>query len=124
MRFADTPHMKTSTLKRFFRLDRFPEHLALHRMDCMASNGYLDYWNYVREQYEAMPVEQVRPVPLLTGRELIAEGYKPGAAFKIMLHAVEEAQLEGAIHTPEEAIGLIRAQFPLPEGAPEEIAAS
>ena len=25
MRFADTPRMKTSTLKRFFRLDRFPE---------------------------------------------------------------------------------------------------
>jgi len=27
--------MKTSTLKRFFRLPEFEEHLALHRMDCL-----------------------------------------------------------------------------------------
>ncbi len=34
MRFMDAQRMKNSTLKRFFRLDRFDEHLALHRMDC------------------------------------------------------------------------------------------
>jgi poly(A) polymerase len=33
MRFMDAQRMKESTLKRFFRLDRFDEHLALHRMD-------------------------------------------------------------------------------------------
>ena len=37
MRFADAPRMKASTLKRFFRLENFPEHLALHRMDCLAA---------------------------------------------------------------------------------------
>jgi poly(A) polymerase len=61
-----------------------------------------------------MPPEEVRPTPLLTGRELIAAGYKPGTAFKAMLHAVEEAQLEGAIQTTEEAIALVEAQFPHP----------
>jgi putative nucleotidyltransferase with HDIG domain len=119
MRFADTPRMKASTLKRFFRLDRFPEHLALHRMDCMASSidmrGNLDNYHFARERYESMPPDEVRPQPLLTGRELIAAGYRPGAAFKTMLHAVEEAQLEGSIHTTEEAQDLIRAQFPAPD---------
>lgn len=114
MRFADTPRMKTSTLKRFFRLDRFEEHLALHKMDCMASSGNLDYYEYARSRYETMPPDEVRPVPLITGRELIALGYRPGATFKSMLHAAEEAQLEGSIHTPEEALALIRAQFPPP----------
>jgi len=33
MRFADAHHMRASTLKRFFRLDSFAEHLQLHRMD-------------------------------------------------------------------------------------------
>jgi putative nucleotidyltransferase with HDIG domain len=113
MRFADTPRMKASTLKRFFRLDRFPEHLALHRMDCLSSSGSLDYYLFARERYESMPPDEVRPAPLLTGRELIAAGYRPGAAFKTMLHAVEEAQLEGSIHTPEEALSLIYTQFPL-----------
>ncbi len=117
MRFADTPRMKAATLKRFFRLERFPEHLALHRMDCMASSGNLDHYEFARERYEAMPAEEVRPQPLLAGRELIAAGYKPGEAFKAMLHAVEEAQLEGTIQTPDEAMELIRAQFPGPETA-------
>ena len=43
MRFADAPRMKASTLKRFFRLEDFPEHLALHRMDCLAGSGNLDH---------------------------------------------------------------------------------
>ena len=77
----------------------------------MASSGNLDHYNYARERYESMPPEEVRPTPLLTGRELIAAGYLPGATFKKMLHAVEEAQLEGSIRTPEEAMALVRSQF-------------
>jgi poly(A) polymerase len=113
MRFADAQHMKASTLKRFFRLENFPQHLELHRMDCMAGSGNLDHWNFVRERYESMPEETVRPQPLITGRELIAVGYQPGAAFKQMLHAVEDAQLEGIINTPAEALALLRNRFPL-----------
>ena len=113
MRFADAQHMKASTLKRFFRLDNFPQHLALHRMDCLAGSGNLDHWNYVRARYASMPEEAVRPTPLLTGRELIAAGYKPGAAFKEMLRAVEDAQLDGAITTTAEALTYIRDRFPL-----------
>jgi poly(A) polymerase len=113
MRFADAQHMKASTLKRFFRLENFPQHLLLHRMDCLAGSGNLDHWNYVRERYVSMPEEAVRPQPLLTGRELIAAGYQPGAAFKEMLRAVEDAQLEGAIATPAEALALIRDHFPM-----------
>jgi poly(A) polymerase len=111
MRFADAGRMKASTLKRFFRLDRFDEHLALHRMDCLAGSGNLDHWEFVRERWQAMPEEAVRPKPLITGRELIAAGYKPGAAFKQMLRAVEDAQLEGTIATEEEALRLVNARW-------------
>ena len=47
-------------------------------------------------------------------RELIAAGYQPGAAFRPMLRAVEDAQLEGTIATPAEALALLRGRFPLP----------
>jgi poly(A) polymerase len=113
MRFADAQRMKASTLKRFFRLENFPEHLLLYRMDCMAGGGNLDHWNFVRERYESMPGETVRPSPLITGRELIAAGYTPGAGFREMLRAVEDAQLEGAVTTPTEALDWLRARFPL-----------
>jgi poly(A) polymerase len=33
------------------------------------------HWDFVRERYESMPEETVRPQPLITGRELIAAGY-------------------------------------------------
>jgi poly(A) polymerase len=114
MRFADAGRMRASTLKRFFRLDGFEEHLALHRMDCTAGGGNLEHWEFVRERWLSMPEETVRPRLLITGRELIAAGYAPGAGFKEMLRAVEDAQLEGAIATLEEALQLIGERFPLP----------
>jgi poly(A) polymerase len=112
MRFGDAPKMKASTLKRFFRLEEFPQHLALHRMDCLAGSGNLDHWNFVRERYLALPEESVRPQRLISGRELIAAGYQPGAIFKEILHTVEDAQLEGQIGTAEEALRLVRALYP------------
>jgi poly(A) polymerase len=111
MRFMDAERMKASTLKRFFRLEGFEEHLALHRMDCLAGSGYLANWKFMREKWLAMPVEAVRPRPLLTGRELIAAGYRPGARFKEMLHAAEDAQLEGTVATVDEALKLVRERF-------------
>jgi poly(A) polymerase len=111
MRFMDSTRMKASTLKRFFRLERFEEHLQLHRMDCLAGSGFLNNWEFTRERWLAMPEETVRPKPLITGRELIAAGYQPGARFKEMLHAVEDAQLEGTIVTAEDALRLVKDRF-------------
>ncbi len=111
MRFADAPHMKASTLKRFFRLPCFEEHLALHKMDCMAAHRHLETYQFVLDRFRAMPEEDVRPRPLLTGRELIAAGYAPGPRFKEMLRAAEDAQLEGSIATTEQAVALVRERF-------------
>ncbi|HEV2215883.1 MAG TPA: CCA tRNA nucleotidyltransferase, partial [Terracidiphilus sp.] len=111
MRFMDVRRMKESTLKRFFRLESFEEHLALHRMDCMAGSGYLENWVFVRGRLAALPEEAVRPNPLLTGRELIAAGYRPGPRFKEILHVIEDEQLEGKIATVEEAMALVRERF-------------
>jgi poly(A) polymerase len=113
MRFMDAQRMKTSTLKRFFRLDHFEEHLALHRMDCLAASGNLDHWEFVREHWKSLPEAAVRPRPLITGRELIAAGYTPGARFREMLRAAEDAQLEGTVTTEEEALKLVRERFPV-----------
>ena len=68
MRFADVPKMKESTLRRFFRLLVFAEHLALHKMDCVASHGSLDHYEFAKERFESLPAEQVRP-PLLSYRQ-------------------------------------------------------
>ena len=111
MRFMDTGRMNESTLKRFLRLPQFDEHLALHKMDCIAGSGYLENWEFMREKMQTLPLETVKPQPLITGRELIAAGYRPGPKFKEMLREVEDAQLEGKIATAEEALRMVEENF-------------
>jgi poly(A) polymerase len=114
MRFGDVLHMRQSTLKRFLRLPQFDEHLALHRMDCLSAHGDLRLYDFAKLQYESAPTETIAPRLLLTGRELIAAGYRPGPKFKAMLEAAEDAQLEGDITTPEQALALIRKHYGAP----------
>jgi poly(A) polymerase len=117
MRFGDVLHMRQSTLKRFLRLPYFDEHLALHRIDCLSAHGDLSLYDFAKEQYERAPEEEIRPKLLLTGRELIAAGYRPGPKFKVMLEAAEDAQLEGTVSTPEQALALLRKRFGRPPAA-------
>ena len=114
MRFGDILQMRESTLKRFLRLPKFDEHLALHWMDCMSAHGDLRLYDFAKERFEAAPVEEMRPRLLVTGRDLIAARYRPGPAFKLMLEAVEDAQLEGIAKTTEEGLALVRERFGAP----------
>ena len=108
MRFADVIRMKESTLKRFFRLPKFEEQLELHRLDCMSSHRDLSLYEFTREKFHALPAEQIRPVPIITGDDLIQAGYQPGPLFKELLTAVEDAQMDGSISTKEEALELVQ----------------
>ena len=114
MRFADVQKMKESTLKRFFRLQQFDQHLALHRLDCLASHGSLELYDFARQRFETLPEEQVRPHLLLSGKDLIEAGYRPGPQFSKMLALAEDAQLEGVVHTREQALELVREHWSVP----------
>jgi poly(A) polymerase len=109
MKFKDVLQMKPATLKRFARLNRFDEHLELHRLDCSSSHRMLDNYDFVRRFIDQTPAEEIRPPRLLTGDDLLAIGLKPGPAFKEILNAVEEAQLNDSISTREEALTLAKS---------------
>ncbi len=114
MQFGDIKAMKTSTLKRFLRTPRFEEHLALHRADCLSSHGDLRLYDFAKDAYEHEEPEQRRPALLVTGRDLIAAGYRPGPGFKAMLETAEDAQLEGDITSREQGLHRIAELFGLP----------
>ena len=114
MRFKDAGQMRESTMKRFLRMENFAEHLELHRLDCLAGNGKLDTYKRVRARLAELGEEDLRPKPLLTGRDLIEQGYRPGPSFAKMLAAVEDAQLEARVHNKEDALALVRAEFGAP----------
>jgi poly(A) polymerase len=111
MRFGDILEMRESTLKRFLRLPRFDEHLTLHWMDASSAHGDLRLYDFAKTRYEAAPVEEIRPNLLVTGKDLIGAGYRPGPAFKAMLEAAEDAQLEGHAVTTEEGLAIVRQRF-------------
>lgn len=111
MKFKDVDQMRGATLKRFVRQARFDEHLELHRLDCLSSNRQLDSYDFVRRVLEETPPEQIRPPRLLSGDDLLKMGYQPGPAFREILRAVEDAQLESLLSTPEAAMEYVREKF-------------
>jgi poly(A) polymerase len=111
MRFRDVHRMRQSTLKRFLRMERFDDHLELHRLDCLASHGDLSNYELVRDKLARATPEALKPPPLVNGDDLVALGYRPGPVFGEILRAVEDAQLEGAVGSREQALEMIRARW-------------
>jgi poly(A) polymerase len=111
LRFKDVPQMKRSTLKRFVRLERFAEHMELHRLDCSSSHRNLENYDLVRRFLAETPPAEVRPVRLLTGDDLIGLGFRPGPEFREILDAAEDAQLEGIISSHEDAMIWVRKYY-------------
>jgi poly(A) polymerase len=112
MQFGDVMKMKQSTLKRFLRLPKFEEHLALHFADASSAHGDLRLFEFAKAKLAELGEDEIRPTLLLTGRDLIAAGYKPGKEFKEMLLLAEDAQLEDSVKTKEEALELVTERFP------------
>ena len=112
MRFGQATRMSESTLKKFLRMPHFDQHLALHRADSLASHGKLGTYEFVKEKLAAIPPEKMRPVPLVSGDDLIAAGHAPGPKFREILEAVEDAQLEGRLGSKESALEFVRREFP------------
>jgi poly(A) polymerase len=84
----------------------------LHRADSLASHGNLSTYELVGKKLAEIPPEKIRPVPLVTGDDLIAAGYAPGPKFREILEAVEDAQLEGRLVSHDAAVEFVRAEFP------------
>jgi hypothetical protein len=53
------------------------------------------------------PREALDPPPLVTGDDLLAHGVPAGPKFRVLLHRIRNAQLDGEIHTLAEALALV-----------------
>jgi poly(A) polymerase len=111
LRFKDAFNMKVSTLKRFFSLDRFDLHMALHKIDCLASHKDLSAYQFCTEKLAEFAKEPPPPLRLVTGADLIAMGFSPGPEFSGILRHVEDAILEGHVRTREEGLDWVRKHF-------------
>ncbi|MCE5262961.1 MAG: HD domain-containing protein [Deltaproteobacteria bacterium] len=97
MIFMNVRRMRQNRLKRLLRTPHFDLHLELHRLDCLASHGLLDLYEFCKQKLAEYPEEELRPPRLLRGADLIDMGFTPGPLFKEILQAVEDAQLGGEL---------------------------
>ena len=111
LKFKDALNMRESTLKRFMGQHRFHEHLEMHLADCMASHGMTKVYYFLKDKLEEYSEVDIRPEPLLNGRDLISMGYTPGPLFTKILNAVEERQLEGNLSNKNEALEFVSVSF-------------
>jgi poly(A) polymerase len=108
MVFKDVQKMRNSTLRRMMARPTFDDELALHRVDCLGSNGLVDNLEFMLAKKEEFAQEPLIPQRLLTGTDLIQLGWQPGRALGEVLTAVQNAQLEGQVRTREEALEWVR----------------
>jgi len=111
MVFKDVQDMRVARLKRFMARPTFEDELELHRVDCLGSHGKLDNLDFLRQRGEDFANEPLIPPPLVTGRDLLSLGWKPGPRFKEVLDAVQTRQLEETDLTREEALAWIQSEY-------------
>lgn len=108
MVFKDVTKMRVAKLKRFMARPDFDREIELHRVDCLGSHGDLGNIAFLDQKAAEFASEPLIPPPLITGRDLIGLGLKPGPLFKEILDQVETAQLENRVATPKEALALVQ----------------
>lgn len=112
LKFKDVTHMRLSTLKRFVGTPRFDLHLELHKIDCKASHGKMDAYDFCQQKLKEFSALPPPPLRLVTGDDLISLGHRPGPHFGKILRAVEDAILEGEIKEKSQALEWIRKNHP------------
>jgi putative nucleotidyltransferase with HDIG domain len=111
MQFKDVKQMRKSTLRRMLLRETFPLELELHKLDCLGSNGNLENYNFLVGQAEELKkLPAIRP-PLLTGKDLIALGMKPGKELGALLHEIREKQLQDELKTPRQAKAWVKSNL-------------
>jgi poly(A) polymerase len=108
MQFMNVQKMRVAKLKRFMAEPTFEHEMELHRVDCGSSNGFTDNYEFLQAKAAEFAAQPLIPPPLVTGRDLIQLGLKPGPRFKEILELVQTEQLEGRILAREPALDYLQ----------------
>ncbi|MGH7991625.1 MAG: CCA tRNA nucleotidyltransferase, partial [Limisphaerales bacterium] len=73
--------------------------------------GSLDHYNFLIEQAEELKKKPAIRPPLLTGKDLIALGMKPGPAMGALLAEIREKQLQDELKNKRAARAWAKKQI-------------
>jgi len=104
MNLAAAPKMRKAKLRRMLMRPTFDLELEQHRIDCLGSHAKLDIYDFLRAEQAALAEQPALIEPLVSGRDLIDLGIKPGPPMGELLNAIRDRQLAEEFSTREEAL--------------------
>ena len=116
---ADAQSLPLPALKRLLSHRLGSELRALTRATELATTGQTSSAAFCEDYLRDTPRKEIDPPPLITGADLIARGFPPGPQFKRLLDTIRDAQLNGEIRTPREALEIaerLQAEEPVQQG--------
>jgi poly(A) polymerase len=116
IQIASTPRMRPHKLRRFLADEDIELHLRLHEADSGAAHGDRTILRFCRDKLAEYAREPLVPPPLLTGKDLLAMGYRPGPRMGEILRWVQDVQLDENLQDADEAARRVRRQFPTADG--------
>ncbi len=111
MRFMEVRKMRRATLMRMVSAATFPLELEMHRLDCMASHGKLDNYDFLVAFQKTLQTEQQLPEPWVSGRDLMALGMSEGTALGRWKTWAYEAQLNGEFACREDLLAELKERL-------------
>jgi poly(A) polymerase len=104
---ADEPTLAMK--KRFLALPNSGD--ARHLLAALADvREFVQRAESLESEFAQLEKSEIAPLPLLNGDDLTAAGMTPGPAFKRILDAVYDAQLEGRVSTKDDAMKMATAK--------------
>lgn len=112
MKVHEVKKMKKSTMKKLLSASHADDLIKLGKADSFGRHFEEGQgWELLQDFRDKWEPEEIKPEPLLTGKDLIAMGFNPGPLFKEILGALQDEQLEGNILSKEEATELVEARW-------------
>jgi len=111
MQLKEAQKMRPATLRKLFLRATFPEELALHRLDSLASSGQLENYEFLRDKFAEFQNQPELQQPLVDGAALIALGQAPGPDLGKLLDDIRHRQLAGELTNREQALAYARASL-------------
>jgi poly(A) polymerase len=111
MRFIDVKKMRRATLRRFVAEPTFDLELELHRLDCLASHGQLDNYEFLQAYRQSLAHEPVLPSAWVSGRDIMELGPSEGPEVGRWKRIAYDAQIENRFKTRAELLQWLKTRI-------------
>ncbi len=111
MRFMHVQEMRRAKLRALIASPTYPTELELHRLDCLASHGGLDNYQFLKECESELQAETALPQAWIRGEDLLALGLPEGPEIGRLLDEAYTRQLEGAARDRDELLEWAQQQI-------------